>query len=107
MRIQKEILLNVIRLTEEWRSRSIGTASHTGRIALKSFLSGLSHQELIELMALMGVGRGDPGSDNFQTLVDNIHLNADRIVAYLLEKPNLAEDLRRGTAKLGFGIVDE
>ncbi len=106
MRIQKETLLNAIRLTEEWRSRSTGTASHTGRIALKSFFSVLSHQELIELMAVMSVGRGDPGSDNFQTLVNNIHMTADRIVAYLLEKPHLAEDLRKGMAILGLGIVD-
>jgi hypothetical protein len=73
------------------------------RTELNAFLNGLSHQELLELMAVMSVGRGDPGSDNFQTLVDNIHLTAPRIAEYLLDKPHLAGDLEKGMSKLGFG----
>jgi hypothetical protein len=101
MRIRKETILRTVRLAEEWRSRSTGDASHTSRIALQSFLLGLPHQELIVLMAMMSVGRGDPGSDDFPTLVNNIHMTAERIVAYLLEKPHLADDLEKGMRKVG------
>jgi hypothetical protein len=100
MKIQKDHIKKAAQLAREWQPLENGKEPHPGHAALESFLAGLSHQELIELMAVMSVGRGDPGSDNFQTLVNNINLTPDRIVAYLLEKTYLAEDLEKGLRKL-------
>ena len=100
MRLRKEIAQKTVQLAKEWRSGQSDADPDPARVALKTFLKGLSHQELIELMAVMSMGRGDPGSDNFQTLVNNIHLTAARIVDYLMEKPYLGEDLEKGMRKL-------
>ena len=107
MHINKKAIFDVISITHECRSEEIAENRDKIRNQLAMFLGGLSHQELIELMAVMSVGRGDPGSDNFQTLVNNIHLTAARIVDYLLEKPYLGEDLEKGMRKLGTSTVEE
>lgn len=95
MKIQKDSIKKAAQLARERQPLENGKEPHPGHAALESFLGELSHQELIELMAVMSVGRGDPGSDNFQTLVNNIHLTPDRIIVYLIEKKYLAEDLKK------------
>jgi hypothetical protein len=105
MDIKKKAILSVISMTRHWNSGEVADQHDSNRNQLKMFLSGLSHQELIELMAVMSVGRGDPGSGDFQTLVDNIHLNAARIVDYLMDKPHLAEDLEKGMRKLESRLI--
>jgi hypothetical protein len=107
MRLRKDTVQKTVLLAGQWRSDQSDADTHTAGIALATFLNGLSHQELIELMAVMSVGRGDPGSDNFQTLVNNIHLTAARIVDYLMEKPYLGEDLEKGMGKVGLGTTGE
>jgi hypothetical protein len=107
MNIDKKAILKVISMVNQWHSEETADQCDSNRNQLKEFLSGLPHQELIELMAVMSVGRGDPGSDNFQSLVNNIHLNATRIVDYLMDKPCLGEDLEKGMRKLGLGAADE
>jgi hypothetical protein len=107
MKIQTKTIFGVISIAQESPLEATETDGESIRNRLKAFLGGLSHQELIELMAVMSVGRGDPGSDNFQALVDNIHLAAARIVEYLSEKPHLAEDIEKGMRKLGISGVDE
>jgi hypothetical protein len=104
MRIQGETVLKTIQLAGERRIGQMGMDPGAGGTTLRAFLGGLSHQELIELMAVMSVGRGDPGTDDFQTLVNNIHLSAARIVDYLMEKPYLGQDLEKGMGKLGLSI---
>jgi hypothetical protein len=106
MKITNPTILKAADIARKRQSDDPAADHESSRIELKSFLSGLSHQELLELMAVMSVGRGDPGSDNFQTLVNNIHLTAPRIVEYLLGKPHLAGDLEKGMRKLGINLAD-
>jgi hypothetical protein len=100
MVIAEHAILKAAALARKGRSEDTAEDRESARIELNAFLRGLSHQELVELMAVMSVGRGDPGSDDFQTLVDNINLTAPRIVEYLLDKPHLAGDLEKGMRKL-------
>jgi hypothetical protein len=76
MHINKKAIFDVISIAHESRSEAIEDNRGPIRNQLKAFLGGLSHQELIELMAVMSVGRGDPGSGDLQTIVNNIHLTA-------------------------------
>jgi hypothetical protein len=101
MKISGLTILRAAAMGRKRHSEDSAADCESARIELNEFLSGLSHRELLELMAVMSVGRGDPGSDNFQALVDNIHLTAPRIVEYLLDKPHLAGDLEKGMKKLG------
>jgi hypothetical protein len=101
MKIRASTILEAAAMARKGQAEGQAADFESVRLELNAFLSGLSHQELIELMAVMSVGRGDPGSDNFRTLVDNIHMSAPRIVEYLLDKPHLAGDLEKGMAKLG------
>jgi hypothetical protein len=100
MKISEPTVREVAALARKGHPEHSAEDRESARIELNVFLTGLSHQELLELMAVMSVGRGDPGSDNFQTLVDNIHLTAQRIVEYLMDKPHLAGDLEKGIRKL-------
>jgi len=107
MRLGGDTIRKTVRLAAERHgNRSTGNSKADGT-TLEAWLRGLTHQELTELMAVMSVGRGDPGSDRFQTLVDNIHLTAGRIVEYLMDKPHLAGDLEKGMRKLGLKIENE
>jgi len=107
MRLRKDTIRKTVLLAVQRCFGQSDADPDPARVALKTFLTGLSHQELIELMAVMSMGRGDPGSGNFQTLVNNINLTAARIVDYLMEKPYLGEDLKKGMGKLGLDIKDE
>jgi hypothetical protein len=103
MRLKADTVREVIRLAGRPDAEGGASDSRGPAGPLAACLGGLSHEELIELMAVMSVGRGDPGSDDFQTLVNNIHLSAPRIVGYLTDKPYLGEDLEKGMAKIRFG----
>jgi hypothetical protein len=64
------------------------------------FLSGLSHQETVELVAMISVGRGDPGSDRFEFILGNIYMTKERAIDYLLGKQHLGEYLEKALKKL-------
>ena len=101
MRIRRETIETAIRLAGEWNAGGQVQKPDSSGESLRTFLGGLSHLEAIELMAMMSVGRGDPGTDNFQTLVNNIHSSHKHIVDYLTDKRYLAEYLEKGMKKLG------
>jgi hypothetical protein len=100
--IQPETVRRVIELAEAMESGPAGTgeASVSGA-DLDAFLSGVPHQEIVELVAMISVGRGDPGSDRFEFILGNIYMTKEKAVRYLLEKQHLAEYLKKAMVKLG------
>ncbi len=105
MMVEKETILRVIRSAREAQAEPEG--AHPGRPddpPLGAVLDGLSHQELVELVALISVGRGDPGSERFEFILGNIYMTRERAIAYLLEKQHLAEYLEKAMRKLGMAV---
>jgi hypothetical protein len=98
--ILPETVRKVIELAEAVESRADGSATPSDSDAdLESFLGGVPHQEIVELVAMISVGRGDPGSDRFEFILGNIYMT--KAVRYLLEKQHLAEYLKKAMVKLG------
>ncbi|WP_162630068.1 DUF3775 domain-containing protein [Azospirillum ramasamyi] len=76
-------------------------------IDLYSAIKALNHDELMELMGLMWIGRDYDGT--FEDAVSHAYRNSDAgDVMYIAEKrPVLAKYLRGGLAKIGFHVVSE
>ena len=100
--IQTETIRRVIALAEAMETRSApdgGTPGPAER--LEAALAGMPHHEIVELVAMISVGRGDPGSDRFEFILGNIYMTKEKAIRYLLEKQHLAEYLKKAMIKLG------
>jgi hypothetical protein len=104
MLLEAKTVQSVIRLAKETAAE--GPEPGAGipdplRSRLGLFLAGLSHQELVELVAMISVGRGDPGSDRFEFILGNIYMTKEHAIRYLLDKQYLAEYLDKAMIRLG------
>ena len=70
-------------------------------------LESLNEDELVEVIALVWLGRGDyePG-DWSQAVADARDIRNERAVAYLVGTPNLGDELEEGLASLGLSVED-
>ncbi len=69
---------------------------------LKAFLDAQSDEDLVELLALTWIGRGDYSADEWQDILKEISDVRDmRTVDYLLGTPLLADYLGEGLAQFG------
>jgi hypothetical protein len=69
---------------------------------LVSFIRTLGRDEKIDLVALMGLGRGDATLDDWADLrAEAEQQHNDRTASYLLGEPLLADFLEEGLSQLG------
>jgi hypothetical protein len=69
---------------------------------LRSFISALTEDEQIDLVALTWLGRGDGTIDEWDELrQEAVRLHNNRTAAYLLGKPMLADHLAEGLSQFG------
>ena len=74
---------------------------------IRQFLDALNEDELAELLALMWVGRGDYGIDDWQPALNAVDDLRDRhTVDYLLGTPLLADYLEEGLSQFGQSCED-
>ena len=74
---------------------------------LRTFISALTEDEQIDLVALTWLGRGDGDVSDWDELrAEAARLHNNRTAQYLLGKPMLAEQLEEGLAQLGFSAED-
>ena len=74
---------------------------------LQSFLGSLNQDELAQLQALMWVGRGDFGKEEWQEVLSEARsLDPERTPGYLLGTPLLPDYLEEGLSTLGFSCAD-
>lgn len=100
--IQPETVRRVIALAEAMENRGAPDDGMPGPAGqLEAALSGMPHHEIVELVAMISVGRGDPGSDRFEFILGNIYMTKEKAIRYLLEKQHLAEYLKKAMIKLG------
>jgi len=84
------------------RSRGGGT----DRSELSSFIRGLNVDEQVDLVALMWLGRGDGGIDNWRDLrAQALQAHNNRTATYLIGTPMLADYLEE--AMDAFGVSAE
>lgn len=75
---------------------------------LREALKDLNDDEMIEVLALTWLGRGDYTAKEWRQAVAAARETHDEhAVAYLLETPNLGDLLEEGLAALGQSIIDE
>jgi hypothetical protein len=75
---------------------------------LRSFISALTQDEQIDLVALTWLGRGDGTLDDWDDLREEAaRAHNRRTAAYLLGKPMLADHLEEALAQLGISCEDE
>ncbi len=100
--IQPETVRRVIALAEAMETRSAPDDGMPGPSeALEAALAGMPHHEIVELVAMISVGRGDPGSDRFEFILGNIYMTKEKAIRYLMDKQHLAEYLSKAMIKLG------
>jgi hypothetical protein len=76
-------------------------------IELVEAIEGLNEDELIELVALVWLGRGDyEAAEWSQALEAAREAHNERTADYLVGTPNLSDELDEGLAKLGLSIED-
>lgn len=81
--------------------------ANTDRTELASFIRGLNVDEQIDLVALMWLGRGDAGLENW----DEVRAQAaqghnNRTANYLIETPMLGDYLEEALAEFGLSLED-
>jgi len=70
-------------------------------------IEGLNEDELVELVALVWLGRGDYEAAEWgQALEAAREAHNQRTADYLVGTPNLSDELEEGLAKLGLSIED-
>lgn len=84
--------------------------AHAGdptRQELSAFINALDEDEQIDLVALLRLGRGDGGPDDWDSLrSEAARQHNNRTVAYLLGIPLLADHLEEGLSLLGHSCED-
>lgn len=84
------------------------TSDNPTRAELRAALEDLNEDEMIELLALAWLGRGDYTAAEWAEAVAAARAaHDDRAVTYLLETPNLGDLVEEGLAALGLSIIDE
>lgn len=84
------------------------TPDNPTQAELRAALEDLNEDELIEVLALVWLGRGDYGAEEWQDALDAARASHDeRAISYLLETPNLGDLIEEGLAELGLSIIDE
>jgi hypothetical protein len=84
------------------------TPDNPTRAELRAALEDLNEDEIIEVLALAWLGRGDYAAAEWKEALDAARAtHDDRAVAYLLETPNLGDLVEEGLAELGLSIIDE
>jgi Protein of unknown function (DUF3775) len=74
---------------------------------INALIAELSDEEKADLMALMQLGRGDGTFDDWEALRDQVFReHADRVAAYLLGEPLLADYLEEGLSQFGFSCAE-
>ncbi len=74
---------------------------------LKSAIESLNEEQQYTLVALMWLGRGTYGVDEWETALDDARAAAnDRTAEYLLGTPLLADYLEEGLSQFGFSCED-
>jgi hypothetical protein len=74
---------------------------------LRSFISSLTEDEQVDLVALTWLGRGDGVADEWNDLREEARrLHNKRTARYLLGKPMLADQLEEGLSQLGWSTED-
>jgi Protein of unknown function (DUF3775) len=70
-------------------------------------LENLNEDELVEVMALVWMGRGDYEPEDWEdALAEARETRNERAVQYLVGTPNLADELEEGLSKLGISLED-
>ncbi len=78
------------------------------REELRAALEELNEDEIVELLALVWVGRGDYEASEWEEAVAAARAAHDeRAVSYLLETPNLADLIEEGLDAFGISLTDE
>jgi uncharacterized protein DUF3775 len=79
----------------------------TDRSELSGFIRGLNVDEQIDLVALMWLGRGDGGLDNFRDLrAEASRAHNNRTASYLIGTPMLADYLEEALSQFGKSFED-
>ena len=74
---------------------------------LRSFVNALSEEEQTDLVALMWLGRGDGTLEDWIDLRDEAERqHNNRVAAYLLGEPLLADHLEEGLSQFGFSCAE-
>lgn len=74
---------------------------------LRSFLRAQSDDELKELLALVWIGRGDYGADEWPAVLGQVQdVREKHTVDYLIGTPLLAEYLEEGLSQFGHSCED-
>ncbi|MGJ4942310.1 DUF3775 domain-containing protein [Bradyrhizobium sp. HKCCYLS1011] len=84
-----------------------GRGANTDRAELASFIQGLNVDEQIDLVALMWLGRGDGGLENWDELrAQAAQAHNNRTAAYLIETPMLGDYLEEALSEFGLSLED-
>jgi len=84
-----------------------GRGANTDRTELASFIQGLNVDEQIDLVALMWLGRGDGGLENWDELrAQAAQAHNNRTAAYLIETPMLGDYLEEALSEFGLSLED-
>jgi hypothetical protein len=84
------------------------TPDNPTRAELRAALEDLNEDELVEVLALAWLGRGDYTAEEWPgALAAARAAHDERAVTYLLETPNLGDLLEEGLAAFDISIIDE
>jgi hypothetical protein len=84
-----------------------GRGVNTDRSELASFIRGLNVDEQIDLVALMWLGRGDGGLENWDELrAQAAQAHNNRTASYLIETPMLGDYLEEALSQFGLSPED-
>lgn len=84
-----------------------GRGANTDGAELASFIRGLNVDEQIDLVALMWLGRGDAGLENWDELrAQAAQAHNHRTANYLIETPMLGDYLEEALAAFGLALED-
>lgn len=84
------------------------TPDNPTRAELRAALEDLNEDEMIEVLALAWLGRGDYAPTEWPDAVVAARAAHDeRAVTYLLETPNLGDLIEEGLAAFGVSVIDE
>jgi hypothetical protein len=93
---------------EDWALQIL--ADHSGDYTLTELMAcigEMSQRQRAELIALMWVGRGDYGVEDWEQAVDDaIGDHSVRAAAYLLAHPMVSDDLEEGLIAHGYSCDD-
>jgi len=82
------------------------TPDNPARVELLAALEGLDDDEIVEILALVWLGRGDYDAGGWrEALAATREAHDARAVRYLLETPNLGDLLEQGLAELGLSLL--